>query len=420
MSAPALKSRTPDETRALGERLGRLLRAGDAVLLAGELGAGKTTFVQGVAHGMGFPGAVSSKSFVLLGEYEGDAKLYHADLYRLEYPLQVEELGLDDVCADGALVVEWPERADGMLPPEHLWIEFRITGEAEFQRLKARLEEEGLFDPARKRSLPVFPLRIGVATSPTGAVFHDICHVLQRRWPLAEVILAPTPVQGPFAAPAIAAAISRLNAIGGIEVIIAGRGGGSIEELWPFNEEAVARAIFASAVPVVSAVGHETDFTIADFVADVRAPTPSAAAETVAPDWRQVSRHIENRATILASAMRGKLGRRSIEADRAGHRLRAALPDTSRYRERITSHLRHAAAAVSRGIGQRSAGAASFAAQLRALDPRATLARGYSVVQLRDGKEAITSVHQVKGRDRLDVHVKDGHFPAEVSRQYGF
>ena len=129
MSGEVLNSRGPGETRRLGTRLGRLLRAGDVVLLSGELGAGKTVFVQGIARGMGYEGAVSSKSFVLLGEYTGRVKLYHADLYRLEAPEQSEELALEEVCADGALVVEWPERAPGIFPPDHLLVRFAVTGE---------------------------------------------------------------------------------------------------------------------------------------------------------------------------------------------------------------------------------------------------------------------------------------------------
>src|SRR3990172_7585678 len=171
--------------------------------------------------------------------------------------------------------------------------------QAQFERLKEQLEAEGLFDPARKRSLPEFPQRIGVVTSPVGAALHDICNVVGRRWPLAEIVLAPTPVQGPDAVPGIIGGIEQLNRRGDIDVIIAGRGGSSIEELWAFNEELVARAIFASVVPVVSAVGHETDVTIADFVADRRAPTPSAAAELVVPDRAEVAARIVGLAATL-------------------------------------------------------------------------------------------------------------------------
>lgn len=291
---------------------------------------------------------------------------------------------------------------------------------AEFERLKEQLATEGLFDEARKRPLPIFPARIGIATSPTGAVFHDICNVLGRRWPLAEVVLAPTPVQGAQAAASIVGAIRQLNEEGDIDVVIVARGGGSMEELWPFNEEIVARAIYASAAPVISAVGHETDFTIADFVSDLRAPTPSAAAETVAPDWREVSRQTQGMSLAIALALRGKVGQGLTGVERAGHRLRAALPDISRHLERVASLLRHAHSAIGRGLDQRTERVNAFALQLRSLDPSATLSRGYAVVQRREGKQAVTSVTQVKGRHRLDVFVKDGRFPAEVSRQYGF
>jgi exodeoxyribonuclease VII large subunit len=292
--------------------------------------------------------------------------------------------------------------------------------QAEFERLKEKLAAEGLFDEARKRPLPAFPSRVGVVTSPTGAVFHDICHVLERRWPLAEIVLAPTPVQGAEAAVGIAEAVRRLNAEPGIDVIIVARGGGSMEELWPFNEEIVARSIFASGLPVVSAVGHETDYTISDYVADHRAPTPSAAAEMVAPDWRQIARQIEGAMLGSTIALRNGLNRELARVERAEGRLASALPDTGRLRERLVSLMRHASSVLGRTLDQRAQGANACALQLRSLDPRATLARGYAVVQLREGKQAITSVKQVKGKDRLDVHVKDGKFPAEVSRQYGF
>src|SRR5438132_1162855 len=292
--------------------------------------------------------------------------------------------------------------------------------QAEFERLKEKLAADGLFDEARKRALPAFPTRIGVVTSPTGAVFHDICNVLARRWPLAEVVLAPTPVQGVEAAIGITEAIRQLNRVRDVDVIILARGGGSIEELWPFNEEIVARAVYASTVPVISGVGHETDFTILDFVADARAPTPSAAAAAVAPDWRDISRRIDAILLAVSSAATSKVSQNAINVDRASRRLALALPDTSRYAERLASLLRHAAAGLARSLDQRTERTNSYASRLGALDPAATLSRGYAVVQIRDGKQAVTSVKQVKGRERLDVHVKDGRFPAEVSRQYGF
>jgi exodeoxyribonuclease VII large subunit len=292
--------------------------------------------------------------------------------------------------------------------------------QAEFERLKEKLAADGLFDEGRKRPLPPFPTRIGVVTSPSGAVFHDICHVLERRWPLAEVVLAPTPVQGAEAAIGVTEAVRQLNQTPAIEVIIVARGGGSLEELWPFNQEIVARAIYASTVPVVTGIGHETDYTIADLVADLRAPTPSVAAEAVAPDWRDLSRRIEGMSVALSLAAQGRLSHGSLGIDQAVRRLASGLPDTVRYQERLVSTLRHAAGALARGFDQRVERTRGYESSLRALDPTSTLARGYAVVQIRDGKQAVTSVKQVKGREKLDVHVKDGRFPAEVSRQYGF
>jgi len=292
--------------------------------------------------------------------------------------------------------------------------------QAEFERLREKLEAEGLFDEGRKRPLPAFPSRIGVVTSPTGAVFHDICHVLERRWPIAEVVLASTQVQGDLAAIGIADGIRLLAEHQGVDVIVIARGGGSMEELWPFNEEIVARAIFASPIPVISAVGHETDFTIADFVADRRAPTPSAAAEIVAPDRREVSRHIEGLAVTALLAVRGRVGDSVTAVERVRHRLRSGLPDPERHLERTAALARHLSGLVTGSIKHLAERANGCGLQLRSLDPKSTLARGYAVVQLRDGKQAITSTTQVTGKARLDIHVKDGSFPAEVSRQYGF
>ncbi|MCH8814011.1 MAG: exodeoxyribonuclease VII large subunit [Chloroflexi bacterium] len=291
---------------------------------------------------------------------------------------------------------------------------------AEFERLKEKLESEGLFDEARKRALPAFPHRIGVVTSPSGAVFHDICNVLSRRWPLAEILLAPTTVQGAEAATGIAQAIRQLNDEPHIDVIIVARGGGSIEELWPFNEEIVARAIYTSATPVVSGVGHETDFTIADFVADVRTPTPSAAAETVAPDRREILARIGGAIATAGLTVRNRIDQTATGIERAAHRLERGVPNFSRLFERLHSQMRHATTAADRSLEKRSTSLDGHASQLRSLNPGATLARGYAVVQLRDGKQAITSVKQAKGKDKLDIHVADGRIPAEVSRQYGF
>jgi exodeoxyribonuclease VII large subunit len=275
-----------------------------------------------------------------------------------------------------------------------------------------QLEEEGLFDAARKRSLPRFPARVGVVTSPVGAVFHDICNVLQRRWPLTEVVLAPTPVQGPEAPLGIVAALESLNLEGDIEVIIVARGGGSIEELWAFNEEAVARAVFGSAAPVVSAVGHETDYTICDYVADLRAPTPSAAAELVAPDYRQIAQQISSGVAGVGASLQRVVEQGRRAAVRLVERASGVAGDRSRLRQRIIDLDRRGLAAFGAGEGRRRERLQRSLAQLGALDPQATLNRGYAVVH--KGGRVVNSVTDVATADALVVKVADGGFAARV------
>jgi len=282
----------------------------------------------------------------------------------------------------------------------------------EFERLKARLQQEGLFEQSRKRALPQFPERIGVVTSPTGAVFHDICAILARRWPLAEIVLAPSAVQGIEAVRGIVAGIAALNDEPDMDAIIVARGGGSMEELWAFNEEAVARAIYASHAPVVSAVGHETDYTIADYVADVRAPTPSTAAELVAPDRRAVAIAIDTRRTALSTAVRLCLDESVGCLRGALGRMEHCAPPIDRDRQRVDDVLRVAGTLVDAAIARSREHVGGFLLQLRSLHPQATLARGYALVE-KDGV-AVRSVRDVKSGDALDVRVSDGAFPARV------
>lgn len=282
----------------------------------------------------------------------------------------------------------------------------------EFERLKARLQEQGLFDESRKRPLPRFPRTIGVITSPSGAVFHDICHVLTRRWPLAEVVLAPTPVQGADAPSGIVGALAMLNARGDIDVIIAGRGGGSIEELWAFNEEPVARAIFASQARVISAVGHETDTTIADFVADRRAPTPSAAAEIAAPDRLDVSARLAVAAGGMTVALRQQVAGEHERVRNAVSRAERRVPDINRERQRVDDAARSAVHAAERLHRAAVTGVGGCVWRLRALDPFATLERGYAIVQR--GGAVVSSIAQARAGDALDVRVRDGAFGVRV------
>src|SRR3990172_3358162 len=284
--------------------------------------------------------------------------------------------------------------------------------QAEFERLKARLQEEGLFEEARKRPLPPFPRRIGVAPSPAGAVFHDICHVLERRWPLAEVVLGPTAVQGPDAVPGIVGAIGALNQQKGIDVIIVARGGGSLEDLWAFNDEQVARAVFGSLAPVVSGVGHETDTTIADFVADLRAPTPSAAAELVAPDRTEVSVRLSVAAGTLLSHVQGDLDAARAEVRQDALRMERAAPDINRERQRTDELTRQALGVVDLALRGYHKGLHGFPLALRSLDPYATLQRGYALVQ-RNG-HVVDTVSDLTVGERLNVRVRDGDFPVRV------
>ncbi|EIL95258.1 exodeoxyribonuclease VII large subunit [Rhodanobacter spathiphylli] len=223
----------------------------------------------------------------------------------------------------------------------------------EFEQLKARLDAEGLFDPARKRPLPVHARRIGVITSATGAAIRDVLSVLARRWPLADVEILPVPVQGREAPPAIVNMLRKASDSARHDVLLLTRGGGSLEDLWAFNDEAVARAIHASAVPVVSAVGHEIDFSIADFVADLRAPTPSAAAELLVPDAVAVGRHLRQLRQRVATLQQRRLQALSQRVDHLFARLQAQRPQArlARDRERL-HHLRHRLLVALREQGQ--------------------------------------------------------------------
>jgi exodeoxyribonuclease VII large subunit len=284
--------------------------------------------------------------------------------------------------------------------------------QAQFELLRQHLQEEGLFEESRKRPLPAFPRRIGVVTSPAGAVFHDICNVLRRRWPLSEVVLSPTPVQGPDAVFGVVGGIEQLNAQPDIDVIIVARGGGSVEELWTFNEEPIARAVFGSLVPVVSAVGHETDFTICDYVADLRAPTPSAAAELTVPDMYQVSSQLRGAITYAVANMQQRLDRERSGVESLLARAARCATDVDRQRQRLDDIERRLLRAIQSAQRQRNDAMARNRAQLVALDPQATLDRGYAVVH--KGGGVVSSIAAVASGDGLVIKVSDGGFPARV------
>ena len=330
-----------------------------------------------------------------------------------------------------------------------------------FEQLKRRLAEEGLFDPARKRSIPALPRRIGVITSPTGAALRDFLRVLDRRYANLQVTIHPARVQGDEAAPEIADALRRMNRIGGFDVLVLCRGGGSLEDLWPFNEEVVARAVAESGIPVISAVGHEVDFTIADFVADVRAPTPSAAAEMVVASKEDLSRRIESLDVRLRSAVRvvhgglrdrvSRLGRSralfstrsrleafSQRVDDASASLREATRSllASRRRrvdlstERISPRTLSAGVAARRQhladlIHRSALGTGSIAGRsrerwralsslLHSLSPLSVLDRGYALCLDPDTGRPVTDSRRLPSSRRVDVRLRRGRIACDI------
>lgn len=322
---------------------------------------------------------------------------------------------------DGMKVLAWGSvtvyEAGGRYQLDVLVLRPAGVGELQiaFEALKARLAEEGLFDEARKRRLPAFPQRVGIVTSPTGAAIEDMRKVAAERWPLAELVLAPARVQGEGSAAEIASGIADLNKYGRVDVIVVGRGGGSLEDLWAFNEEMVARAIFRSRIPVVSAVGHEIDFTIADFVADVRAATPSAAMEIVLPNRDEIAtrlatmrksldRHIDRRiaeakAGLDALATHWAL-RRPAEIVR-GHRQRL---------DELEMRLQNAADRLAKTTRQKLAHLQDL---LRAHHPAAVLARGYAIVRRDDGS-ILRDARVARVDETLHVRLSRGEVDATV------
>lgn len=286
----------------------------------------------------------------------------------------------------------------------------------QFEALKKRLEAEGLFAPERKRPLPPFPRCLGVVTSSTGAALRDILHVLGRRYPLVEVILSPTLVQGDKAPLQIVAAIEALNEHTDAEAIIVARGGGSLEELWAFNDERVARAIYSSHLPVISGVGHETDFTIADFVADVRAPTPSAAAEIAVPDQGDLGGALHLRRSRLVALMGRQIAERRSALESQERALSRLSPQAKidGYRQRIDELTRSASTSLAHQLALQRERLSGYLLHLQSLSPFATLDRGYSITrQLRTG-EIVKSVAQVAAGDRVETRVSDGEFEGTV------
>lgn len=287
---------------------------------------------------------------------------------------------------------------------------------AAFERLKGALEAEGLFDAERKRPIPRLPRKIGIVTSADAAALRDILTVLQRRNPFVAVLIAPTLVQGELAPTQIVRALSWLDARDDIDTIILARGGGSIEDLWAFNDERVARAIFAARHPIISGVGHETDFTIADFVADLRAPTPSAAAELAVPDLANIGAVLAQFQAVLAANAQA-----AVDSRRAALRNRAqflGLLSPRRVvesdRQRIDGLVGRLSRAARRHLDRQGARLAIARAGLLGVSPQATLARGFAIVRDADGR-LIRSVTQARPPLAISIQVQDGLFDAQVT-----
>ncbi len=277
-----------------------------------------------------------------------------------------------------------------------------------FEQLKAKLESQGLFDDSRKKPIPSVPERIGVITSPTGAAVRDIINVLGRRFPLAKIVLCPVQVQGPSAAGQIAAAVDLFNIHSAADVIILGRGGGSIEDLWAFNEEIVALAVSQSKIPIISAVGHETDYTICDFVSDLRAPTPSAAAELAVPDWREQYSYIDGLILHLSSVLKHRVitDRAYIESVANSRVLKNPLAPIENGRQTLDILLNRLLTAQRDLLSEKTMQFVSDCAKLDALSPLKVLSRGYAAVY--SGTKIVSSVTGVDMNNNIRIRFTDG------------
>jgi exodeoxyribonuclease VII large subunit len=291
-----------------------------------------------------------------------------------------------------------------------------------FERLKRRLMEEGLFEPEHKKTLPRYPERIGIVSSPTGAAIHDMLTIIGRRYPPVEILLYPVAVQGEGAAEQIAEAVRDLNRHGkldpvnAVDAIIVGRGGGSLEDLWAFNEEVVARAIYDSKIPVVSAVGHEVDFTISDFVADLRAPTPSAAGELVVPDKSEILELLRNSCYTVNQTIGERISasREKVVSLIRSYHFNKPLQLQREYSQRVDELERTLVTTLVHRFTLLHNHATQLHKRLQSLNPDQVLKRGYTVVY-RDGK-IVESARRLQTEDEIDVKFKDGHASSTINK----
>ncbi len=283
-----------------------------------------------------------------------------------------------------------------------------------FEQLKNKLNAEGLFNQEYKKALPKFPNRIGVVTSSTGAAVQDIFNVLKRRFPVAEVVLRPCQVQGDGAAEDIAKAIYEFNKLKAADVLIVGRGGGSIEDLWAFNEEIVARAVFASEIPIISAVGHETDYTICDFVADLRAPTPSAAAECAVPDIFELKGNLVSLKQHLFTLTRNRVNieRSKISSIEKTLALRDPITNINEQRKELVYLTEKLSTLTNLVLDGNKSKVSALAGKLDALSPLSVISRGYALVE--KGDKPVTKVKDLKKDDIISIKLSDGQINATI------
>jgi exodeoxyribonuclease VII large subunit len=285
-----------------------------------------------------------------------------------------------------------------------------------FEQLKKKLAAEGLFDQERKRPLPFLPRTVGVVTSPTGAAWRDIMSVIRRRNPKVNIVIAPAIVQGEAGAASVVAAIELMNEARLADVLIVGRGGGSLEELWVFNEEAVARAVAASKIPVISAVGHETDFTITDFAADFRAPTPSAAAELAVPEYTLLHRQVEEVYTRMLHLLKNRVHgeREKLGLLQKSPVMIRPLTRINQLRQSVDDLVGKGRSALEKKLQEQRSELKVLAAKLNSLSPLATLERGYAICRIVPHMKVVRQVAQVKDGTELLIRVTDGDISACV------
>ncbi len=288
-----------------------------------------------------------------------------------------------------------------------------------FEQLKNKLQKEGLFDPAHKKPIPILPRKIGVATSPTGAAIRDVLNVIGRRFPDMHIILCPVKVQGAGAAEQIKEAIEIFNRLRNVDVIIVGRGGGSLEDLWAFNEEPVARAIYNSGIPIISAVGHEIDYTIADFVADLRAPTPSAAAEIVAGKRSDFINNINALRQRLINALLSQtdLARHKLKALQERYAFKQPLALVQQNYQRIDELTKSLKQGMGHFLRIKEYKLTHLSGKLKALNPTSILARGYSITMKAEDGRIIKDAKEVKDKDTIKTKLAKGEIVSRVTKE---